>query len=266
MLLRVAVLFWMLMSQSVQAVDVKGLYEVDVLAMSQSLADRDNAILHALEEVLGRVMVGVNVSADPVVQRVLAKPNDYVREYQYALAQTTDRYNSQARTLRVLFDEQKLQAQLKHSALGLWNEIRPETLVWLVVEEQGMRQFFNAEKMPLLQDALTQRTQHQGLPFLLPLMDMQEQTQLSVTEMLSPYPQPILTASARYDVVSVLVGLLVNNNGCWTTEWTHYFDQRVRQWQGECKPLKQAVMVGVQGTYSGLSDYYAVKPDNNLSH
>jgi uncharacterized protein len=261
MLFRVALFFLMLVSHNVLAVEVKGLYETEVIAKSQSVADRGQAVNMALRQVLTRVMVSTDIDHDLTVQHILANANDYVREYQYSLTQAVDHKNGQARFVRILFDEQKLQKLLRNSPLGLWNEIRPETLLWLVVEDQGQRQFYSAEKMPILQNALLDGAVQLGLPLLFPLMDMEEQTQLTIAKVLSPDPHPLKKISERYDAVSILVGLLVNQHECWLTEWTLYFDQKVRQWQSECKPLKQAVMVGLQGTYVGLGDYYAVKPD-----
>ena len=93
-------------------------------------------------------------------------------------------------------------------------------------------------------------------------MDIEEQNTLSIAEVLSPYPHPLLDISERYDVVSILVGLLVNKNGCWYSEWAHYFDQDIQQWQSQCKPLQQAVMDGMRGTYLNLAQFYALKPEN----
>lgn len=259
--IRVWIILGWLIGHSVLALEVNGLYEVEVVARSQEALHRDQAIQTALKLVLGRIMAGRELLQDSSVQLVLARANDYVREYQFSLTGITSEKNSQARLMRVLFDERKLQAILKNSQLGIWNEIRPETLLWLVVEEHGKRLFFNPEKMPEINDAVRQMSKLQGVPLLLPLMDIEEQSMLSVAEVLSPYPHPLLDISERYDTVSILVGLVVNRSGCWSGEWAHYFDQGIQQWQGQCKPLKQAVMDGMRGTYLQLAQFYAVKPE-----
>lgn len=246
--------------QHLLAAEVKGLYEIEVVAQSQSAADRDKALQQAMQLVLARVLATPEVELDTVAQQALSNPQAYVRESQFALAETASS-NNPARAMRVLFDELKLQNLLRKSQLGLWNEIRPETLVWLVVEEKGKRQFLNADKMPQIDNALKSAAKLQGLPLLFPLLDMQEQSLLSIAEVLSPYPHPLLDVSERYDVVSILVGLLVNKNGCWQSEWAHYFNQGIKQWQGECLNLNEAALAGMRGTYTQLAEYYAVKPD-----
>ena len=257
--------FWIivgwLLSQAVFALEVRGLYEVEVVAQSQAVGDRDKAIQAGLRIVLGRILVEPDLWLDDNAQLLLAKAKDYVREYQFALTGVAGASEAPARVLRILFDEQKLQALLRSSKLGLWNEIRPETLLWMVVEEQGKRLFFNPEKMSQLNIALRHASKLQGVPILLPLMDIEEQSMLSVAEVLSPYPHPLLDISERYEAVSILVGLIVSRNGCWQTEWAHYFDQRIQQWQGACKPLNQALLDGLRGTYLNLAAFYGVKPE-----
>ena len=256
----IAVIGGLLLLQVGMASEVKGLYEAEVIAQSQQAVDRDNALQAALKQVMARVLAARNLEQDPIAQRALMNVQNYVREYQYSMTEVSQS-NPDARLMRVLFDEQKLSALLKNSPSGLWNEIRPETLLWLVVEEQGKRQFFNADKMALLDSALKAASKVQGLPLLYPLMDMQEQSMLSVAEALSPYPHPLLDVSDRYEVVSILVGLVVHRNNCWYNEWAHYFNQGIQQWQGECLPLAQALHIGMQGAYAQLAEYYAVKPD-----
>lgn len=182
------------LAHSANALEVKGLYEIEVVAQSQSAEDRELALQTALKQVLSRVLAGKSIEQDITAQRALTSVNTFVREYQYSMTEAS-KSNPQARVMRVLFDEQKLQSLLKSSQLGLWNEIRPETLLWLVVEDQGKRQFLNADKMPLINSALLGASKFQGIPLLFPLMDMQEQSVLSVAEALSPYPHPLLSLS-----------------------------------------------------------------------
>ena len=70
----------------------------------------------------------------------------------------------------------------------------------------------------------------------------------------------MLAASDRYGVVSILAGRVVKSSGCWKSDWAFYFDQRIEQWTKSCGTLNDAVLTSLQGVYSKLSNYYAVKP------
>ncbi len=99
-----------------------------------------------------------------------------------------------------------------------------------------------------------------GLPLLFPLMDIDEQRQISVNDVLSAYPQNLLAVSERYGVVSILSGRVVKAKDCWKADWAFYFDQGIDQWTQPCGSLNEAILAGLQGVYSKLSNYYAVKP------
>ncbi len=243
------------------AVEVKGLYEIEVLAKSRSQEDRNNAIQEALKVVLGRIVVADNVLQTAVVKTAVAAAPHYVRQFQFSMTPDGRQTDEQARLLRVLFDEQQLLSLLRSSNVGIWGEIRPETLVWLVVDGQEGRQFYNADNMPVVENALIKAANLKGLPVIFPILDLEEQQKISVNEVLSADSRHLLDMSKRYDVVSVMAGRLVNKGHCWQAEWALYFDDRIKQWSSSCNPLNGVVVNGMQGTYDVLSKYYGVKPD-----
>jgi len=248
---------------AIWAAEVTGLYETAVVAESQSPDDRNNAIKDALSVVLRRIVAGADIFNDRIVRAAIADAPRYVRQYQYSLMGSGYQGNGNddnTRSMRVLFDEQALLNLMKTGNLKVWGETRPETLVWLVVEENGQRVFFKPESMPEVDVALKNMAKQAGLPLLFPLMDMDELKQLSVNDVLSAYPDNLLAVSERYGVVSILAGRVVKTRGCWKTDWAFYFDQGVEQWTKSCGTLNDAVLAGLQGVYNRLSNYYAVKP------
>jgi uncharacterized protein len=248
----------LLLSQNIFAVEVKNIYETEVIALSQSEPDRNAAITEALKIVLTRVMAGDNILADPTVQSALSNAQHYVKQYQYSLATTQSAISRSSRVMRVLFDESLLIELMKSSKLGVWSEIRPELLVWLVVEKTNDRQLFNAGQMPDIEQALHDAAEHKALPVLLPLMDLEDRQNISVNDVLSAYSENLLAASRRYDVPAVLAGRIIKKDNCWLGEWTFYFDDKINQWSGNCHPLSSTLLAGIQGTYTILSKYYAV--------
>ncbi len=196
---------WLLLmlSQTLGAVEVENLYEAEVLAKSRATNDRNQAIRQALQQVLDRIVIARDKN-QPSIQTALAAAPYYVREFQFSLATNNKQNQQQSRLLRVRFDETLLQSLFKSGNTGLWNEIRPETLLWLVVEKNGQRQFFNAESMPEAEFALSKAARLKGIPVIFPLLDMEEQRFLTPNDVLSADPKLLLDVSSRYDVVSVL--------------------------------------------------------------
>lgn len=242
------------------AIEVKGLYEIELIARSQLPEDRETAIKQALYGVLNRVLVADDISKIPAVQQVLNGAMHYVKQFQYSLI-AADRYSaSDARLIRVEFDEDQLLEVMRNSNLGIWSEIRPETLVWLVVDEDGNRQFFSPDSMPDVDNALALASKVKGVPLIFPLLDLEEQQRISVSEVLSADSRNLLAVSKRYDVPAVMAGHIVKKEHCWQGEWAFYFDGKIKQWSNECLPLKGAMLEGIQGAYNVLSHYYGVKP------
>lgn len=242
------------------AVEVKGLFEIELIANGQSAADRELAIKQALYGVLNRVLVADDISKVPAVQQALNAAQHYVKQFQYSLIAADEYSASDARLIRVEFDEDQLLEVMRKSQVGIWSEIRPETLVWLVVDEDGKRQFYNPDAMPDFESALALAAKVQGVPVIFPMLDLEEQQRISVSEVLGADSRNLLAVSARYEVPAVMAGRVTKKDQCWQGDWAFYFDNKIKQWSGDCLPLKATMQEGMRGAYSVLSNYYGVKP------
>lgn len=258
-LIRAILVYLLFFSQNGYAVEVKGLYEVEVAAKSEQQQDRIDAIRRGLEQVLNRILAGRDVLQNKTVKTVLSDAPHYVVEYQYSLA--VSKKLEQTRLMRILFDEKLLLDELHPGRLGFWNEIRPRTLVWLVVENESGPAFFSAETMPDVEAAMDAAAKLKALPVLYPIQDLNETRRLSINDVLSAYSDHLLDISTRYDVVSTLAGKLTKQHDCWKAEWTLYFDGKIAQWNSRCLSINAVALNGFQGVYDRLSKFYAVQPD-----
>jgi hypothetical protein len=263
MLIRVLLLCLALSCQSLFAIEIERLYEIEVIAESDSKQDRQVAFTKALEVILTRILAGDNILQDKTVRVILSDAKRYVSEFQYALVNPKRQGNSHARLLRVLFNETLLIDTLRAGQLEFWNEIRTRTLVWLVVEEYGKKQFFDAGLMPKVEAAMIYAAKQKSLPMLYPIQDLKEKRDLTISDVLSAYSEHLLEVSLRYDVVSTLAGKLVKTEHCWKAEWTFYFDGNIEQWKSQCDSINEATLNGFQGVYDRLSKYYAVKSNKS---
>lgn len=245
------------------AVEVKGLYEVELIANSQSAADREQAIKQAMYAVLNRIVVADDIAQVPSVQQLLSNPQGYVKQSQFSLIGADEYSDTDARLLRVEFDEDQLLEYLRNSQVGIWSEIRPETLLWLVIDDGGQRQFYNADSMPDVESALSLASKLSGIPLIYPMLDLEEQQRISVSEVLGTDSRNLLKVSGRYEVPAVMAGRLLKKGNCWQGEWSFYFDGKIKQWDSPCQPLKGATQAGVHGAYGVLAGYYGIKPQSH---
>lgn len=246
-------------SQNLYAVSVEGLYEAEVIVKSDLKQDKRAAFRKALTMVLNRVLTGPDILQDETVQAVLADATHYVNEYQYSLAITDEKGNNNSRLMRVSFDELLLDDVFRHATVGFWNEVRPETLVWLIVEEGGRQQFFDPNLHSEVSAALDMASRHKGLPLLFPMYDLKEKQTLSINDVLTPYSNYLREASRRYDVVSIVAGKVAYVDTCWKAEWTFFFNSKIEQWSSPCGLITNVTIEGMQGVYDELAKYYAVK-------
>jgi len=244
----------------VQAIEIKGLFEVEVSALSQSREDRNAALREAMSIVLNRLMVGDNISQDTTVKTALDNAASYVDQYQYEL-NVDAKAGSDMRVMRVAFNEEMLVELMRSSSLAIWNEIRDEVLVWVVVEKFGRRAILDVDQNVEIEQALQAAAKLKGIPILLPLMDLEEKQKVLVADVLSAYPKKLMQASERYDVAAILSGKLRKQRGRWSSEWTLSFNSKVEQWTVPCLDLAENLATAFQGVYKPLATFYSVKAD-----
>lgn len=263
MLIKVIFTCLIMVCQNLYAAEVNNLFEAEIIVRSDQVKDKNMAIQKALKLVLNRVITGDSVFKKNAINTLLIDSEHFVRELQYSLgeADTTINTLNSVRHMRVLFDEKLLVSFLRMGKVGLWNEIRPRTLLWLVVEENGEQRFFDSNLMPKIDLALVSASKQKGLPILYPMQDLKEKQSLSINDVLSVHPKHLLNASLRYDVVSTLAGKIVKKDFCWEAEWTFYFNSKIEQWRSECGEVDAIALTGFQGVYDKLSDFFSVKPN-----
>lgn len=256
-------IFTLVWTPQLFAVEVPNLFEIELVARSESGSDREIALRQALFAVLDRILIADDIAKLPVIQQLLKNAEHYVKQSQYSALPADEYADTGARQFRVQFDEDQLLDLLSKSQVGVWSEIRPETLVWLVVDtgDGSGRQFYNADTLPDFDNTLTQVAKLKGIPIIYPLLDIEEQQKIAVDDVVSIDSKKIMAASARYDVTSVLAGRVIKKDGCWLSDWQVYFDGKVKSLSGPCLPLKATISTGIKGAYDVLSAYYGVKPE-----
>jgi hypothetical protein len=244
------------------AAEVQGLFEAVVSVDSRDdERQRQQAFVSALREVLIKLTGHADVAEHPVIQDALRSSPTYVETWAYR-TQVLPGANDQSLTVEVQFYQAEIERLLDRAGIALWPRNRPETLVWMVVQnELGERSFADPSTggdQPLL-DFLRLEASRRGLPLATPLFDFDDQRLLRPDQLWALDGVAIQQASARYPVESVLaIRVLQTVSGDVVARSVHFFRNRALQNEALELPAADFLSSTVSLVARELADNYGV--------
>ncbi len=249
----------------VYAVDIKGLYEVEVPVFSQTGNERKAAMRRGMLQVLIKISGSSEIPFAPGIPKILENAASYVQQFRYSawpasrpVPHAFEGGKTPNKILWVRYDKQALNEILRNRGLPIWGRSRPVVLIWLAVEDGSERYLLGndtSEEMKRLFDVESKR---RGMPILLPLLDLQDQVAIRVLDVWGDFQEEILQASVRYQTKAVLRGRLFRDGyEGWLAKWTLYEDGERVHW--ESRGASQGVIFGdaIDNVASRLSARYA---------
>jgi hypothetical protein len=235
------------------AAQLGNLYEATAeLDPSKSRA-RDMAFAEAMEIVLVRVTGQRNIASDPGVGELLAEPGAFVTQFRETIEGE----------LWVAFDGRAVNRVLTDARLPIWGEERPVVLALVAMDVGGGERYVLAAEDEVpdprrlgLRESLVEQAERRGLPVVLPLMDAQDRSVLSFTDVWGGYEEVIMQAAARYGVEAVLLGRYRYDEPD-RMRWTLLENAQADRWIGQYED-------GVDGASDRLAQRYAVATDAAL--
>jgi len=232
------------------------LFESEVVVPNQSPAERSNAFGSALAEVLVRVAGGNSVLASAPARSLLEDPGKLVQQYRYY---TRPGSQPPVLVLWVRFDEASIRRGLQQEGLSYWGKERPDTLVWLAVEDRGRRYVVAADDDSDVRRQIEQAARQRGVPILFPLMDLEDQSRARFSDIWGGFFDNVLQASTRYSPQAVLIGRLNRSaSGGWSSRWHLQVGGKTSNWADSRSDLAQLSQQGIDGTADILASQFAV--------
>ncbi|MDC1436762.1 DUF2066 domain-containing protein [Gammaproteobacteria bacterium] len=196
------------------AIEVEDLYQATIIVESRNNEqERRRAFSEAMREVLIKVS-GLTSTTNPAsIRRALNNPEPFVESFRTEADLLPSNPNEVTSVLRevvsieVNFYESEIQRLLDENNIPVWPVNRPETLVWMVVEEElEERQMLGDDNSSASTRINTLRSfaDERGLPLLFPLLDLEDQLRLNVNKLWELDEAAILNASQRYQAESIL--------------------------------------------------------------
>jgi len=268
--------------------DVGGLYEVDRLVVGQSADERNAALADALTILIERVGGRKGIVDASGLTPTLKRAKDYVERFEYIPLDTLpasaddDPAASAHETsggsdgvenpeqgapvpfryrLHILFDKASVERLLESHQVPIWGRLRPTLVVWLAVDDGGRRYTVAPDNAGRLNQILAEISVRRGLPIILPLMDLEEQAQISFSDIWGDFADAIRAASGRYRAGAELVGRAYRQDGKWSLRWSLYSESLADHWSGEEVSLDTSVAVALEQAADRLGDLYARSAD-----
>ncbi len=239
------------------------LFESEVVVPNQSPAERSSAFHSALSEVLVRVAGGSNVLASEPARALLEDPGKLVQQYRYYT-----RSGSQPPVLLmwVRFDEASIRRGMQQEGLSYWGKERPDTLVWLAVEDRGRRYVVAADDDSDVRRQIELAARQRGVPIVFPLMDLEDQTRARFTDIWGGFFDNVLQASERYSPQAVLIGRLNRSaSGGWSSRWHLQVGGKPSVWTDSRSDLELLSQQGIDDTADILASQFAVASGGNAA-
>jgi hypothetical protein len=220
------------------------LFQADVPVDSQQPDLRAAYMKTALQEVLVRVTGQPEVLNRESVRSMLETPERFVQQYRYF---TQPESTPPRLMLRVDFDGGAIEQALRQRGVAYWGKSeRPEVLLWLAVEDRGLRYIVSAQDGGDASRELQQAARQRGIPLLLPLMDLEDQSQVRFTDVWGGFFDGVQSASARYRPGDVLIGRLNRSPmGGWVARWDMRAGRDSGSWRGTGDELGGVLQAGI---------------------
>ena len=243
-----------MLAASAQA--AQDLFESEVVVSDQTPAVRTEAFRTALSSTIVRVAGDQSALNGEAAQSLLKDPARLVQQYRYF---TEPANRPPTLKLWVRFDGDAIRRALQTRGMSYWATERPDTLVWLAVEDRGRRYIVSANDSTDVHQQIRLAARQRGVPILFPLMDLQDQSQARFTDLWGGFFDKVLAASRRYNPPAVLIGRLNRSpSGGWSSRWYLEVAGRSNEWSDSHRQLRELARQGIEDVADILASRFAV--------
>jgi hypothetical protein len=204
-----------LLPLTTRAVEVEHLYSASVIAVD----NQSNRTLQkvAFAEVLVKVSGNATIAANPVIKKALINAREYL------VKQAEERVDGE-RYLQASFNEQKINRLLRSSEFGVWSQNRPQQVIWLVVDENFSRSVKGESDRDYADfiNAIKAQADKRAIPVLFPVMDLDDQLQVSSSDLWGQFTGPVELASTRYGADNYIIAKIIKQNDDYQLTWSMY--------------------------------------------
>ena len=188
------------------------------------------------------------------VTELLFNADQYVQQFEY---RTKEKAGGKQLYLWARFNSTSLNKVLREAAIPEWGRERPSTLVWLAVSDAVGRRLSGLNDVSGYVEKMEVQAKNRGIVLVHPLLDLEDTSQLQVSDLWGRFQEPVLAASSRYNANVVLTGRLeAISPELWEAHWVAYIDEQVFAWVTQGNLAETVVIEGVDGLADTLAERY----------
>ncbi|MEM7540590.1 MAG: DUF2066 domain-containing protein [Pseudomonadota bacterium] len=233
-----------------QARDVVDLYQASIPVADRGDVEFSKGLRRAMRQVLVKLTGTAN--SDRRLDALVNDPDRYVLKFAH------DVNDDEEIVLRVEFDPSSLSGALESSGVSIWGKERPDTLLWLVIDAEQVRQLSGADEPGRFGEVALTRAKIRGIPILLPLMDVEESQHLIHVRRAEDVVTNAHAMSRRYGTSSILIGYVRESvPGIWEAQFTAVIDEQTVSFQNEGSLPELLIEEGIDRLTVGLANRYA---------
>lgn len=215
----ILLLFFGCFLTTVDAVEVKDLYLVKLPVAEQGKTALRKVSLEGFKEVLVRKSGSSAILQSEEVRRAYRKVTSYLQRFEYARQEDPEELSY---IISLYFEPRLIDGLIQESKMPLWGSNRPLTIVWLAVEEGFERKIVVENSLDNSSFELLQANGlRRGLPIILPLMDLEDELVVSISDIWGRFPTAIETASERYAADVALYGRINQLGDLWVGKFSY---------------------------------------------
>jgi hypothetical protein len=152
-----------------------------------------------------------------------------------------------------------VQAALTQAQLPVWVDERPAILLWLAIEGADERKLIAEDSSHPARKIVQSVAAQRAIPMLLPLLDIEDLSQVSITDVLGGFDGALVEASSRYGADAVAIARVTRiRNDKWHADWRLNSGGRTLQWSLEGVSLAAVLTEGVHALADTFGQRLAV--------
>ena len=239
------------------------LYQADVTLNSQGDAERQNATMQALSQVIVKLTGNTQAPLNPVIRKALPQAASLVVESAANTAPSDSEGNTAIggvpvykTTLNVSFDPVAVDLLIAGAGLKYWTGARPRPMLWLAIDDGRGPRMVTAQQINVVKPLAAQGL-NRGLHFLLPAGTAVEQAATAAIWNLDS--AALMPLSARYSNGTQLLGKMYRSVSGWSIWWVLSQDGvEIARWPVTDADPQRAIATGATGAADALAKRDAV--------
>jgi hypothetical protein len=208
----------------------------------------------ALTQVLIKISGNNDIGSLAEAKSLLTKTQQLISQYGYK-AEQGDKY------FYALFDQAKINQSLRNMQQPIWGDTRPTTLIWLIDRNQLVsEQDIKLKNDIPLSIALKQTQQTRGVQVQFPLMDLDDNLSLTVSDVRGRFYDQAANATLRYARENFIVAELKELGADkWKLNWELVKADNVSQQHRILKKdeFTDSKSIVIEKMVNALANYYA---------